>query len=37
MQAVIESRPDVANDTVQPLYPSGWRVALGSPVEEVGR
>ena len=31
MQAVIDSRPDVAGDTVDPLYPAGWRITLEIP------
>lgn len=34
MRAVTESRPDVGGDTADPLYASGWRVALDSPIEE---
>ena len=33
MQAVVDSRPDVAGDTVDPLYPSGWRVEVATPAE----
>lgn len=28
MQAVVDSHPDVAGGTVDPLYPAGWRVDL---------
>ena len=31
MAAVAASRPDVAGDTVDPLYPAGWRVTLEIP------
>jgi beta-glucosidase len=28
MEAVAASRPDVAGDTVDPLYPMGWRATM---------
>jgi beta-glucosidase len=34
MAAVAESRPDVAGDTVDPLYPAGWRIVTTPPAKE---
>ncbi len=37
MQAVIDSHPDVAGGTVDPLYPAGWRVELTPAASEDDR
>ncbi|WP_404429646.1 glycoside hydrolase family 3 protein [Microbacterium lacus] len=37
MQAVVDSQPDVAGGTVDPLYPAGWRVVLSGAINEGNR
>ncbi|MFS0735063.1 glycoside hydrolase family 3 N-terminal domain-containing protein [Microbacterium sp. 1P10UB] len=37
MQAVAASAPDVADDTIDPLFPSGWGLVIGAPESQVTR